>query len=273
MVYRRRSGICWTCQETAAWDYYHRAILTRTTWINEDGVRVRICLDCEEVKPLASGFYVMQKAGTRDSRGHRVCTPRYSRKCRICHNADGDKKRKAAEGARARRIKRQRAEATKRWRERHPDRYKRSKRKAMEKMKADPVRHAKFLEDRRIAYRLKHGEDVRSARPRVSQQESPSFLPVGPIEQLVTARVEVRRTVDRLLGFDSLPGVIGEVCNELGVEERSYFAWRKGERDSLRIGQAERIIARAGVDWTDVYSFDDYAAHFLGVEVAAEVQS
>jgi hypothetical protein len=61
---------------------------------------------------------------------------------------------------------------------------------------------------------------------------------------------------------------VGIVCEDLGLPSRNYRRWREPGAQ-VQIGLAERVLLRAGVEWYEVYSYDDHAAHFLAQEVMA----
>jgi hypothetical protein len=272
----RRSAVCWTCTEEAAWAYYHRRIVTRVTWIDPETMqRVRRCSepDCEAVKPLASDFYVMQHAGKLDSDGHRILTTRYARKCKACHDkmaAVAYRKRKADPRKRARMLK-QRSAASKRWREKNLEHAKALGKAWKAKVKADPERHARYLEDTRINYRLRQaraGKPVKDGRWRAKRQATgPRRLPTEPLVRLIETTLDRREAMIDVVG--DAGANLEAVCADLDVSSRTFRRWRKGEITEVNVGVAERVILAADVEWHDVYSYDDHADVFLAHEVHA----
>jgi hypothetical protein len=53
------------------------------------------------------------------------------------------------------------------------------------------------------------------------------------------------------LGSD---GKLAEVCERIGVNERTVYAWRHGERRRLRFYNALEVVDRLGLLWGDVWN-------------------
>jgi hypothetical protein len=223
---------------------------------SENGVAWRACARCKKGKPLDREHFQPMTNSVKLTRTCRQCRAEVSNAANRIRRKTPEFRARAAERARRRRagnpdVKRAEAEARRRWRA---------------KVRADAKRHAELLETERMSRRLRAEREGKPARkyPRgVTIETGPELLPVGPLVALIQSRIEHRQAVDRLLGFDSLPGVVREVCEELAVDERNFYGWKSGERQSVRVGLAERVLSRAGVDWTELWPYDDFAAHFL----------
>lgn len=50
-----------------------------------------------------------------------------------------------------------------------------------------------------------------------------------------------------------LKGVIQPVCERVGVNVRMYTAWRDGQHKNVRFDVVDRVLARTGWNWFDVY--------------------
>lgn len=248
--------VCWSCIEMAAWVLHDSDWKPRLKqdWI-EDGVPMRRCTTCREGKPHDSEHFV---------REHRVC-----KACRYARNEKARKAQRAREGdrvksmqaARARRrrldpkVKRKENEACKRWRE---------------KAKSTPQGHAKLLETERMGRRLRaerEGKPVRRTPKAVMAETVGRFLPSAPLVALVDQIHERRLVVAGLLD-DADGASVNEVCRDLDVSPRTVLRWRSGEAERVRIDVAERLLLAAGVEWHEVYPFDDYAEQFLALEMA-----
>lgn len=238
----RPAIVCWYCLETEAAALEVKKAKRRATWTDPaTGVVVRRCAKCLEVKPLYSDYYI--RGLPCPNSVHPATGP-----CKACHD-----------------------EKTNAYRERVPEKVaawqRESTRRHHKAIMADPVRKAQYREDERIRRHIAaeaEGRKVRRVRPRITQPTGPSYLPSEPLAALVTRRIDERVAVAHLIGERRVNrGETQQVCDDLGVTIRTYTGWRSGEYPQVRIGMAERVLLRAGVDWFSVYSYDDHAAQFL----------
>jgi hypothetical protein len=265
--------VCWPCVEEEAWamkDRYVSPEKRRTTRVNENGVKMRICSRCKIEKRLCkTNFYVNK----RDERGRIVnynyecakCTvPNVTRLNREKRNGPERKKILARKAKRQRERKKQDPVL----REKHRE----SQQRYWAKVKADPVLHAKHVENQRIAYRMRREREGKvpktSFKKVIRSETAPSYIPAGPLVLLVDQILEHRKAVAGLI-HDAGEATVAAVCGDLGVSQRTYRHWSEGEDGKVRIGTAESVLARAGVEWSDVYSFDDYAHIFLAERTEA----
>lgn len=234
---RNRTKQCWPCMEVEAWHLN----TWRATWINAEGVVVRRCSKCKIVKELATGFY---RRARRKGERNPPTGP-----CKECWEVQVD-------GYRAKNPERKKA-----WQ-------RAAKKRHLERVMADPVARAKLREDERIARRLKaeaEGRSIRMVAPRVSQRTAPKHLPSAPLVALIERLIDARKQITRDLN-EPTQGIIRDICNELGVSERNFRHWRDGTQLTTRIGTAERVLMNANVEWHEVYSYDEFARHFLALD-------
>ena len=185
--------------------------------------------------------------------------------CRDCLAAR--KKQYEAEGRLTPKSLAAKRESQRRYAARHLDRRRKAHRDYMQRVKADPEKHARFLEARRIAYRLKAeraGRSLDSIRAPKSKTASGTwrYLPSMPLVALINGILERREAVADLLCNAEGAGLEG-VCADLGVSSRNYRRWRDGSQPTVQIATAELMLLNAGVEWSDCYSYDDYAHIFL----------
>jgi hypothetical protein len=107
-----------------------------------------------------------------------------------------------------------------------------------------------------------------------SRPDSRAFpnLPAAPLAAMVNKLIDRQRQLDPLVIAKSDPHDTSRlvVCERLGINPRSLFAWEKGERASVQFDLADRTITRAGLMWFDVYGDDPIARQaFTGEKVAA----
>jgi hypothetical protein len=210
----------------------------------------RRCSRCCEEKPLETGFYA---SGTR--RGvkqyHYLC-----KQCEIQRVGESKKwQRQVDPGFRERENAQTRAR-----RARNRDKVRENQRRYLQELQADPVRHAAYLETRRIAHRLRRerrdgipADQIRNG-PRLYEDDGDArggWLPVLPLLPFI----------DRALAqTDDDPdmGATPRICARLGIDERTLYAWRN-ERSHMRWSLADRVLTRLGVNWWDVWTAEDVA--------------
>jgi hypothetical protein len=250
--YRR----CLSCMEA---DAYAIDARKRTWWRN--GKRVRRCSICKKSKPLNRRRFPIAKV----SPSGRITDYGYAcRPCTAARKALWAKRALAANDAHTEKLRIQRRLTQKAWREANPEKKAASRRRWLERTKADPVRHAALLEARRIEHRLRAERAGRAldeqrsvARPPPSRCRVPSLPIVELMERMMDAREVVASAIN-----EPAP-TIEDLCTEMGITSRNFRRWRDGEQPSMEIGTAERVLLRADVAWYEVYSFDDHKAHFL----------
>lgn len=183
--------------------------------------------------------------------------------CTACKNTR--KRRYYSEGRFRIDVERER-ENERRHRLLNKDRRLRQHREYLERVKADPERHERLKEARRMAYRLKREREGVEVRP-ANRPPDRTMIPAEPLAALVTRVLEERRAIAEIID-EPLYGAMSVVCRDLGLNERKYRAWCYGEYKSVTISLAEDVMLRADVDPSDVYSPDDHAevlALFAGV--------
>lgn len=268
--------VCFECKETEAYEMDARRVNVkarvrrkRATWVDDEGVTVRECCDCGDVKPLEQGFLISHR---REDGSAQRCA--YCRKCQSKRVTKRRRKREAADPERAAAVRAVEAQKARERRARDPEKAREAGRRRRAKVKADPQLVVRERENARIAHRLRReqaGLSTRQGPAKVSRRRTaPSYLPSAPLAALVERIIDERVAVAEVMGDRAaFGGETGEVCEMLGVNPRTYTGWRSGEYASVRIGMAERVLMNAGVEWYEVYSYDDHAAQFLAVEVEA----
>ncbi len=217
-----------------------RSIASRTRIV--DGATIVLCSTCGEEKPWPEGF---------PRKGSEKCGT-----CRDCTNAR--KKRYEAEG-RIKRNQQSRNEASERWRQRHPDRYRRTREAYLARIKADPVKHAGFLEGRRLEYRLRQERLGRAlASIRAPKAMMVDQLPRMPVDALREAFERSQMSPSELasrLGWERNRAREGgestRVLRALGIKSRK----RRGRVELTReisYDSAARFAEALGLDGVDV---------------------
>jgi hypothetical protein len=258
---KMRSRLCESCTETEAWamlarGYYNRK---RTRWV-ENGVMMRRCVCCPYRGPEAEGFYVCR----------RVPRLEYNSRCKSCSVAQ-TRAYKRERRARDPEYRERMTKLSRSWRQANAEKARAASARWKLAIKKDPVEHARQLELARINYRLRRerlGLPVRPVgrRPQPARKHAtaPGLLPAAPLAALIERIYEKRMAVAGLVE-DPAP-TRQAVCGDLGVSERNARVWRKDPEAVVQVGTAERVLLNAGVDWHEIYSFDDYAEHFLADE-------
>lgn len=228
--------------------------------------RERRCPQCDETKPLDIEHFTPRKRCNETGE-----ILEYSYWCRPCS------RRKAAE----RRAKRtpeqieadrryhrsvyemeQRNEETVRRRRERQRAYRSSPRgravanawarEAYWRMKADPERHAAYLEDKRIKYHLKRLEANGDQRFRKSSavngyRGGADVVPIGRVAELVA---ELDRWI-KALGSD-------EIAARTGVSDRVLRRYVNGENDYIEFESIDRITLAFGIPLDTVVDLDEF---------------
>jgi transcriptional regulator with XRE-family HTH domain len=155
--------------------------------------------------------------------------------------------------------------AVTRWRERNPEKYRESNRKSRAKQYADPVKHAEYLADRRIDYRLRaerEGREVRTLRPETyANGNGKTFhgghLPVGPLRELVSGWLGQHHG-KQLGGHDwNGNGVVAAGYEQLadltGVSDRTLREVAHGERTFVLYETADRVCTGLDTPLASLY--------------------
>lgn len=122
-----------------------------------------------------------------------------------------------------------------------PNREKEAQRRYQEKLKADPVRYARELENRRLAYHLRkerQGQMLKDGGPAAAGPE----IPVGPLFDAVD------RLARRLHLEDE------DVARVCGVSSRTLNDWRNGKRRVTRSETVDRVLGYLKLNWWDLYT-------------------
>lgn len=222
---------------------------------------------------MDSCFYMREKPGTVDSHGHRVLKPRYDCACKGCHGIkrDGYLAAQLADTVTAEKVRARRAGASRRWREANPEKAKAATEAWKRALRADPEAWARYREDQRINYALRRERAGKPSGPRprsvISQgKSSRQRIAAAPLLGLIQGVLARREAVAGLLA-DSDGATVESVVADLGVTSRTYRRWKSDPGALVYIGVAERVLANAGVEWHEVYSYDDHADVFLAGEL------
>lgn len=248
----RRRNVCRACITAEL----ERREQRRRTWVR-DGVSVRRCSLCGETKPLKGGFYTNGL--------HRDGTTRYQHWCRTCSAATSTRRRQErmlrdkqyAAGVRA-----WRATYARQWRTQHPDRARAASQRYMDRVRADPERHAAWLEARRMEHRLRRErrdgvrpENIRNGRVKHSSQPArEARLPIAPLAAAITRAIQ-RERGRNVFGYDAgaLDDSQQRILKLVDVNGRLYYAWQRGEREQSDFNTIDRVLVRLELQWWDVY--------------------
>ncbi len=278
--YRRRSGVCQECwdREAAERAEAARVVAERQRayrWL-EDGVFVRRCRACDEVKVEAEGYYTN---GARRKDG----TPRYQGKCKACLMAH--KREQLREQMKdphlAAKIIEGRRERRQRWRKNNPEKYHAAQRRHRERVMADPERRARHLENRRIAGRLRREQEGHALAVSPTRTTAPAgpergrrWLPLAPLLDLVQGRLRQALVTDAGLVVSAQKGMPTRrlVCEDLGISARTLSRW-ESEGGKVEHDTADRVLTRAGLLWHDVWFCDEHPHHHEGCEACAGAEA
>jgi hypothetical protein len=249
---------------------------TPKTYVGENGRRKRICRVCKRHLALDARNFSPTVRGTRSGTGRLRRVKQWSYQCKRCATANKalwERKVRATKPEHYARVKARHLAYQKRWREENPEKVKAAAKRRAQAVKADPQRHARDLERRRIEHALRAERNGTPQKKKLVNAKrvrtSPRFLPAAPLLNLVDRILDRRRAVDGLLSDVEGAATAESVCADLGISSRERRHWRTGQQTKVRVGTAERILLNADVDWYEVYSYDDYAHIFLSDEVPA----
>ncbi len=186
----------------------------------------------------------------------------WSYECKICatrRKREWREKIFAENGKRAEELRAKKRIIQKRWRERNLEKSRAATRRYKEAVKADPERHVRFLEVRRIEYVLRREREGHRVIKKLSSAKMLSDdrerLPVRPLLSVIDEIIEQRKMFY----------TIGEVCADLGIDDRELRRWRTGECEQVDFNTAERALMAMGRDWEDVWPRQDYPAAYGGL--------
>lgn len=256
---KRRRGICRDCTGREAAEREQQRAERRATWKDpESGQMVRRCSRCCLVHPLDDQHFAWADREHTELQWW----------CRACATAARAARHKERMGdpEYAARWREQQARQKRAWNGANRERVREIQRRNRERIKRDPVRLGRRQEADRLNYRMRaerRGRDVANMRrtpgaSRTLEREQGGTLPAAPLAAAIGRRVERSEATTQ------------EVCRDLGVNERTYTAWRSGERGQVQMDKADRIIQRMGVNWFDVFDGDVYPeAHARAAELFA----
>lgn len=243
----RRRSVCRACYDTEA-AAKREARRKRRATRKRGGVTERRCSGCHEWKPEADGFYTSSYLADGTAVPDRRC-----KTCRIRASIEYDR-RMRLDPERATEHKSKRAAASRGYRARNLERSRRWQREYWERLKADPERHARYLEGQRIAYRLrrelatgKHVDELATARTRgpVPTSTIGGCLPVEPLMREV--KVWLRAT----------GGAEHRVLGALGIDVRTWRRWKAGGA-GVQFDTADRVLTGLGLLPWDVWDTDSH---------------
>lgn len=243
---------------------------TRKTYVDKNGRRKRICRICKRHLALNARNFSPSR---RDRQTGRVEQWSYEcKRCAVAKKALWKRTVRETKPEHYKRVKARHLAYQKRWREENPEKVKAAAKRRAAAVKADPQRHARELERRRIEWALRAerlGIKQKKKLARAKRVNEPARrLPAEPLVRLVERLVDQRRAVAGLLEDADRP-TTDSVCQDIGLAARDFRRMKTGEQATANIGLIERVLLNAGVDWYEVYSFDDHAAQFLATEIAA----
>lgn len=275
---RHRSTVCRACRRRE-YDQRRRARLrreaNRATWAGPYGVRMRRCSRCHGVAVECLGHYVEQHRPGK--------TPIYHASCKRCsvRRVTALSAAKAQDPALRAEVLAKRAEYRRRYREQNRDAYLAAQRRYRERLRQDPERHARHLENTRIAYRLRQ---ERKGKPARQTSQPPKIKLVAREEQVLLPAAPLAAAVERAIA--SAQGVhLAEVhtatgggrsqggrsredlCAKWGISSRTLRDWREEPGRQVQLATADRVLTATGLLWHDVY---DPAEH---PEVAAVLEA
>lgn len=140
-----------------------------------------------------------------------------------------------------------RAELRRKGRERQKRRWQR--------IKADPERHRRFKEHRRMDDKLRRarkGALTRKVSRTPSDRKHPPLLPAKPFAQYVVAYVD-RRVNDPDGGCSHLGA-----CQSIGIDDRTVRAYRADQYKWVRFGVVDKVLTATGASWEDIWSKAEY---------------
>lgn len=249
----RRSAVCEGCWREERRERAAAAEERRATW-EEGGRLVRRCWSCREVRPFPEEFYAARASGERDHR------------CKQCAREQAQRwvEEVRTDPARLAEFRERRAEQMRQWRARNPDRVYALNVAYHARLAQDPERYAARLEANRMDYRLRRERAGYHVPP--VKESSPSLRePSLPAAPLATALVSYLRR-NAPLNPETGEPLANPVLEGMGIEPRTFYAWRVGERASVRFAVVDRALTAMGLNWWDVW---DPAEH---PEVARQLE-
>lgn len=184
-----------------------------------------------------------RREASREYREQKLSTPESAAAFRKRNRKNGnrwakknlEKKRRSSRDQKARRRAAgfSDAEYTRAWRAANPDKAKAHARCYKQKVMDDPVRHAAYLETRRLQYRMqkmREGKDVRTARARVPAKEFQMRIPREPLTKF-------------LLGVKSEQNVnLGEMSAATGIHRDQLRGILNRKYDRVAISTVDKCL-------------------------------
>lgn len=156
---------------------------------------------------------------------------------------------------------RARAQASReRWEAAHPAEAQKMRTDWERKMRSNRAYRLQRNESQRMAYRLRAEREGREVAP---VKEVPGralrSLPAAPLAAFIEAQAAKH---------GELNGHAHEmVCEQLGVTDRDFRAWRSGERPTVTFQLVDRVLQRTDALWFDVFDESDPVAHAMAAAV------
>lgn len=259
---RRRLKVCQDCGDRERAEREAARVDRTATWTDETtGQLVRRCAVCREVSDLETFPRKRKDAAVASP------TQAFGFYCRECEAAERRRRYKEhrenewwmakervkwAKRARARRRKR-------------PELSRAAHKRYMDKVRKDPKRYAEFLETRRMEYRLRRMRQgkttLRLAERVVTGERGQPRLAAAPLAAAIDRLIALEEmgnpfdVSDRSAG-DTSDGRGAAICARLGIDPRNLYAWRTGERATVRFDVADKVVTRGGFAWWEVWAPD-----------------
>lgn len=217
----------------------------RTTFRDpESGRWTRVCCECRQTKDLEHDFYKARRIA--------MGTPKdWNYQCKKCKTAQLQEltRRQRADPQRGPELRAMYARLRREWRARNPDKERANRDRYWARLRKDPERYTRALENRRIEYRLRAEREGRSVRAlstaKMGREHLPK-LPAKPLSELLDVLVTQ---------YDGDTEALGRALN---FSSRNLRAWRTGEREEVQFDVADRILTAAGLMWWEVWTEDEY---------------
>jgi hypothetical protein len=215
----------------------------RKTFVDpETGRVVRICRKCGELKDYERDFAIALRGSDGSVTGRCYhCKP-----CNVEYKRERTREKKKNPGWALKDTERQRVQRRK-YRARDPEKARAQRRSYMDRVKANPQRHARFLEGRRIEYRLRAerlGRTVVALAGAKMAQDSLGQLPIEPLRPILRVEIARRESLEQFAA-------------DIGVASRTVKRWLV-ESDDIQFGSADHVLTALDRMWWEVWTEDEY---------------
>lgn len=260
----RRKGVCRECYQLEA-DEKRAAHEARRVTFTQDGVLVRLCRSCSEVKPLDGEHFNgwRKDASTVAERWQYNCKPCQRRLIRRYGYVPVSQlpPDEAAERRARWRVKALRQIA------KNPQVAKERQRRYARRVQADPVSREKRNELQRMYYRMRAEKAGRVITRRFAPRpEKTPRLPSFPVAVFVERLIAEQQALEFRHQGTERDSARLIVCERLGIDERTLYAWRSGERTRAKFDAVDRVLVNSGALWFDVFDRDRFPEEFLEAE-------